>query len=154
MASLADRLVKSPGAKSIETRADNPRSPADRVALRVMLPGEHHEFEKTAKFDFQVRASKDPLRIKIPLFREAQKLAQQLTGTKFGRWTVIGYSTRQHKNSKKRGAIWVVRCNCGRYEERKLKALANAQASDDCCWECQQLKKLRWRDKNAGQAIT
>lgn len=55
-----------------------------------------------------------------------------LTGIRFGRFTVIGIS----KNTPK---VWVVRCSCGIYTERRMKAILNEKNGADCCEYCREL---------------
>lgn len=57
-----------------------------------------------------------------------------LTGTKFGRFTVVG------KLVNKR---WQVRCSCGNYSARKSKAIRNPSNNNDCCEVCRELLYLR-----------
>lgn len=52
-----------------------------------------------------------------------------LTGTKFGRFVVMGLSVETAKR-------WVVRCQCGNYELRKSKAILNPANIDDRCHVC------------------
>ena len=73
-----------------------------------------------------------------------------LTGKKFGRFTVIGKS-RDH------GARWVVRCSCGKYSLRKTKAINNPSNAQDRCEECRHLAHLKreqmWRATGRNQDI-
>lgn len=64
-----------------------------------------------------------------------------LTGMKCGRLTVIGYRAARGNNPK--GALWLVRCACGQYEERRTKSLINTANVDDCCAICRHTKFLR-----------
>ncbi len=57
-----------------------------------------------------------------------------LTGTKFGRFTVIG------KLANKK---WQVRCSCGNYSARKPKAINNPKNNNDCCEVCRELLYLK-----------
>lgn len=71
--------------------------------------------------------------------------ATRLDGHKSGRLTVIGFSRTVHPSKGKRGgARYLVRCACGRYEERKLKALIRCGTDDDCCAICNHTKRLRY----------
>lgn len=66
-----------------------------------------------------------------------------LSGVKFGRFTVVGLSL--DFNSR-----WVVRCACGNFEMRKAKSIKNKSNSIDCCLECRHLIYLKrnevWRN--------
>lgn len=64
----------------------------------------------------------------------------EYVGKTFGRWRVIGLSVEQNK---KKPARWVVRCACGRYENRKAKALRSAALNDGCCLECLHLRHIK-----------
>lgn len=92
--------------------------------------------------------SKDPLPT-MPF--SAKKICPQddLTGRKFGRFTVIGFSAVQ--NPKKNGT-WVVRCACGSYEIRRGKGIKAANDPDDCCVECMHLKIVKRRYERDGAA--
>lgn len=57
-----------------------------------------------------------------------------LTGTKFGRFTVVGKLV----NKK-----WQVRCSCGNYSARKSKSIKNPNNNNDCCEVCRELLYLR-----------
>lgn len=56
--------------------------------------------------------------------------SKNLSGTKFGRMTVIGMA----KDMKK--GRWVVRCDCGIYAIRNAKAIENPRNNLDRCEEC------------------
>lgn len=55
-----------------------------------------------------------------------------LTGRKFGRFTVVGFSRDYAKK-------WVVRCACGDFETRSSKAVKNPANAEDCCTICRKL---------------
>lgn len=59
-----------------------------------------------------------------------------LTGVKFGRFTVLGLMASD-------GGRWVVRCACGSYETRRRKAITNQNNKWDRCVECRQLGYIR-----------
>lgn len=60
-----------------------------------------------------------------------------LTGTRFGRFTVIGMARLWKKKDR---ALWVARCACGMYETRSARAVKNARNVDDCCEQCRKVK--------------
>lgn len=110
------------------------RVPVDRVAARVvMFSGEHFEPKKKVLTDDQGT----PHEIKIitrsmrmnPSFKDH-------TGSRFGRFTVLGLS-------KIRGGSWVVRCNCGVYSTRKARAITNCRNTQDRCDHCRHLAFLQ-----------
>ena len=59
-----------------------------------------------------------------------------LTGVKFGRFSVIGLAS----GFKGR---WVARCVCGKYEMRRQKAIINKKNYGDCCAICRHLQFLK-----------
>ena len=61
-----------------------------------------------------------------------------LTGSRFGRFTVVGLA----RGFKGR---WVVRCVCGKYEMRRQKAIINKENYGDCCQICRHLQFLKSR---------
>ena len=60
--------------------------------------------------------------------RPLLKHEQNLTGHKFGKFTVIG-KAEDHKG-------WIVKCVCGKYTVRQSKAIKNTENSFDCCEIC------------------
>ena len=61
-----------------------------------------------------------------------------LTGRRFGKMTVIGYS-KDNKQSTYHKPNWVCRCECGMYETRKSRAVKNPNNQNDCCHVCRQI---------------
>lgn len=57
-----------------------------------------------------------------------------LTGVKFGRFTVIGFLG---------GKSWQVRCSCGLYASRRRKAILNPKNSIDACKECMNMAYIK-----------
>ena len=83
-----------------------------------------------------------------------------LSGIRFGRLTVIGLSGNRKKlggtskgKGKARGTkytrLWVVRCDCGVFEERITRtinrALSGIANRNDMCSHCQKINKLGGR---------
>lgn len=73
-----------------------------------------------------------------------------LTGIRFGHFTVIGVYQRQkeraggkRRNAKTKGASWLVRCACGAYETRKAKSIKNPNNSHDRCRECRAVAYIK-----------
>jgi len=67
---------------------------------------------------FSILYKNKPATIPFPGQKE-----HDLTGVKYSRLTVIGYI--RSKKQKSGGAIWLVRCVCGQYEERVSKGIKN-----------------------------
>src|ERR1700743_924124 len=57
-----------------------------------------------------------------------------VTGNKFGRFTVVG------AHASPPPLRWIVRCVCGRYETRKMRAITNPANNEDRCQECRHLE--------------
>lgn len=62
-----------------------------------------------------------------------------LSGTVFGRMTVIRYHGRH-----KQGAAWLCRCTCGAYELRRGKVIREPPKPDYSCASCEYTKHLAW----------
>ena len=78
-----------------------------------------------------------------------------LTGRKFGKFTVVGYLGKL--NPKVKGK-WQVRCVCGSYEQRTAKAICSAIAgvpgteSTAMCLSCYQWNAVKNRYASRGAA--
>lgn len=75
-----------------------------------------------------------------PKVRQPLRGQLDLTGQRFGRLVVIGLSARAKKNNNA-PAGWVVRCDCGWFEERTAKALRRGCDREElnnnvACSEC------------------
>jgi hypothetical protein len=68
-----------------------------------------------------------------------------LTGIKFGRFTVVGYLRDMRKR-------WLVRCVCGAFESRTAKAIRNPKNEEDRCQICRHTAHLRKRGSSFGAA--
>ena len=113
--------------------------PQNQTAARVMSKGVHYEP------NIEIAATYIHADVQPPIKFVTRELAnastyQEFAGKKFGRWTVIGLSAEQNYKKKAR---WVVRCSCGRYENRKAPALRNAVENGDCCVECRHLQHIK-----------
>ncbi len=83
-----------------------------------------------------------------------------LTGNKFGRFTVVGLLDL--KGGKNRGRRWVCRCACGDYEPRSPDAirravagLATVDGANHRCWNCAQLQVVQGRySKRGGKPLS
>lgn len=116
------------------------RAPVDRVAVRVVLfAGEHFDPRK------KVLTNDSEMPLKIAGITKAMRLCptfEDLTGKRFGRFTVLGIA--EDFNGQ-----WVVRCDCGRYSTRRKKSVLNPKNTQDRCEHCRHLVYLRreehWR---------
>lgn len=126
--------------------------PQNKTAARVMSRGVH--FDPIINAPDTHKRSADPLPIgPVPPGPVARKFYDEIVGKKFGHWRVFGHALVQPKGPSK-GASWVVRCSCGRYEHRKWKGLKRAAETGDCCLECRHLQsiKARYRE-HGGQSV-
>jgi hypothetical protein len=62
-----------------------------------------------------------------------------LDGYKFGWLTVIGRT----KAKRKKVSLYLCKCNCGMYTERKAKAIRNPNNNKDACARCLQTRYLQ-----------
>jgi hypothetical protein len=119
--------------------------PVDRVAARVMQGGVHYEREvHPAEKHWKDLHDVPPL---VP-FKPQPGNPQSIdyTGTKFGRFTVVGYLGATGPGLGKRGkrmAVWLVRCACSSYSQRTVKAIRNPDNAEDCCNDCRNLEYLK-----------
>lgn len=122
--------------------------PSDRTAGNVVAKGVH--YEPALKAHLGHRRGADPLPLGgIPTHPKAREFYDSIVGKKFGHWTVFGYAAEQPRDPSK-GASWVVRCSCGRYEHRKWKALKRARETGNKCLECLHLDMVRARYRKHG----
>lgn len=111
-------------------------TPLNATAGRVVSQnGEHYEPPQRKLNHYH---SETPLPIKPATSLDGNTLAalNPLLGRRFGRLTVLGMLDKPPSN---KGASYVVRCVCGRYETRKRKALLSSKGSihgEDRCSAC------------------
>ncbi|MDC9583400.1 hypothetical protein PSI15_18010 [Xenorhabdus sp. PR6a] len=74
------------------------------------------------------------------------KILMQIQGYEYGFLTVLGVRPLSQRGNNKNSAIYVVRCRCGKYAVRTLKAIKNPANVNDMCEHCQHLFKLRCRE--------
>lgn len=120
--------------------------PQNRTAARVMSKGVHYDPNMAIPETYVHEDMPPPLMPVTPELANA-KSYQMYAGKTFGRWRVIGLSAEQNRKKKAR---WVVRCSCGRYENRKAPALRNAAENGDCCAECKHLWHIKEQYKKLG----
>lgn len=99
-------------------------APVNRTASIVISAGQHHEYKATAiiydsPYPMAICAPKNPNFV-------------DMSGRRFGRITVIGYS-------KDFPGKWVCRCACGVYCLRKGRALRSAEHPVLPCYQCYRL---------------
>lgn len=78
--------------------------------------------------------------IRPPVWKGKHKSGFDLTGTRFGRFVVIGLSAEKKRR-------WVCRCACSNYEFRTAKAILNPLNSEDSCHVCRKIKHIKWANK-------
>lgn len=121
--------------------------PLDKTAARVMGRGVHYERELKSAPTY-IRASVDPLPVASPPLIVGTATYKELVGNIFGRWKVMGFAAQQGSPGK--NATWVVKCSCGRYEQRKARAIRRAPTTGDCCTECRNLQYIKRAYKELG----
>lgn len=104
--------------------------PVDRTAARVMRPGIHWE-PKLNPGCIEHWKDRPPT---LPAPRP------DLTGTTFGRFTIVGYLGR--KGNKTNKARWLARCACGAYEARRARTIRET-CGEDMCIACRAVGALR-----------
>ncbi len=108
-------------------------APINKTAAIVTGAGEHY----TPNKKIQTGDSDFPIKSRNPNSSEkASDNFTDLTGVKYGRFTVIGISAEHHGK-------WVVRCVCGVYTTRKTKAIKNKNNNLDRCEACRHAMFLK-----------
>lgn len=103
------------------------RKAVDSTAARVLAKGEH--FTPNKKVLTADSETPWPLRPVPPNMED-------LRGTRFGRFTVLGVAA--HHTGR-----WVVRCDCGIYTIRATRAVKNPANTVDCCEQCRHLRYVK-----------
>lgn len=114
--------------------------PVNSAAARVLGSGVHYQSNKVIA---QRHWTSPPKTIPINEVNDTVGSFVDLSGTTFGRLTVIGYLG---KLNPKKAALWLVRCACGDYESRTSKAIRNPENYGDRCGHCQHLAFLKRRE--------
>lgn len=114
--------------------------PVDRVAGRVLSRGYHHEFEKKANN----RESWDTPPDVLPSCYTPESI-QVLIGQRKGSLVAVGYLGRRRSQfGRKKGQILLVRCDCGKYEERVAQRWRRSgNEIYERCQFCAQREKLK-----------
>jgi len=76
-----------------------------------------------------------------PELQETTQSETDLSGVKFGKFTVIG----RYRKTKRRGIIWVVRCECGHFESRFTRSVRNPHNFGDRCEACRAIANEKRR---------
>lgn len=129
-------------------------SPLDATAGRVTARGEHWVPDAQMPPGWQHWKSPPVITAFVPNHHE--KVSDDLTGKKVGRFTIVG--VLGEKGGKNAGRRWVCKCVCGDYEARSAKALRAAVAGivdtstvSYRCFYCAQweIAKNRYKKKGA-----
>jgi hypothetical protein len=97
------------------------RAPANAQAARVTGRGENWVPETPMPPGFQHWKAQP--RMRAPIFPD-------MTGKKFGRFTVLGVLD-DDGHTKNRGTRWVVKCGCGDFEAKSTKAIRSMLTMTD-----------------------
>lgn len=115
------------------------RIPIDRIAARAISAGVAYSPQKS------IRNLDTDLPIKTRESTQTERRSNgfvDLSGRRVGRFTVLGMASQIN-------AMWVLRCDCGRYTTRTAKAIKNPQNTNDRCEHCRHLAFLKceehWR---------
>ena len=132
-------MIKTSNFERIVTSA-----PTNKSAALVTGKGIHWDPKKKLYAPWDV-SSDTPLPI-FPLPKSPE--CNGIVGSRFGRFVVKGYGGKSAQ-----GARWVVRCDCGTYEHRKIKGLR--YGIEPMCVQCDYQNQLKmgklWVDA-AGKA--
>ncbi len=112
-------------------------APINKQTALQMQPGDKFSFIHRLS---QARWDDPPRCVPVPTGCQARQFVDY-TGTQIGYFRVIGLLDRSRKNAN--GSLWLVRCACGKYENRRNKALRNPANSDDRCQECRFVAQCR-----------
>lgn len=116
-------------------------TPLNSTAGRVTSKGTHY----TPEIEFGTHKHFDA----PPPMKRVPSDAEDLTGRKFGRLTVVGLGDTKRGNGSV-GGSWVVRCACGDYEHRRRKAILNPENTGDKCRVCYDFEVKRKRYDREG----
>ena len=123
--------------KIVDGIAMGDRSAIDRTARLVTSKGEHYSADLITR--------KRHWKIKPPTVQPKKRKGLQLTGVRFGRFTVIGLLVPELKTRGAK-AFWVAKCDCGRYEARRarhIKSVIGTLGGKDMCDLCRHHQKTK-----------
>ena len=118
------------------------RTPADITAALVISKGVHYERERLKDLTTWAWELEPRLRDYTGI-----RHAPELVGLRKGQLVVIG--VLDIPRNKKKGWVWVCRCDCGSYVGRRHKALFNPDNAGDTCLSCKNTVHLKARAANA-----
>ena len=127
--------------------------PANATAAKVTSRAEH--WEPATPLPPGMQHWKAPPPMKRFIVNPASPEHVDLTGKKFGRFTVVGFLD-DDGGGKNRGCRWVCRCVCGDYEAKSTKAIRLLETMPDGrtsgfqCWYCTQWLVAQQRYKKHG----
>jgi hypothetical protein len=106
-------------------------NPVDRTAKQVISKG--FQYEPAKRFNQEIwdapPTNVQPLRGRLRGFR----------GSRQNRMEVVGFIANPPKIGK-----FLVRCDCGKYELRKISSWKKMRAFDDCCQRCRHIEYLKY----------
>ncbi|PHM23943.1 hypothetical protein [Xenorhabdus budapestensis] len=73
-------------------------------------------------------------------------ILRQVQGYEYGFFIVLGVRPWSQRSGGKNNSIYVVRCRCGKYAVRTLKAIRNPNNVNDMCVHCQHLFNRRRKE--------
>jgi hypothetical protein len=98
--------------------------PVNKLAAMVISRGERHEMEYADRNTYE----NPPILLPSP----SPEGVPNLIGYRNGRIEVIGYAGRRGKRpSGGSRTLWLVRCDCGRYEFRRNRSIKKAKRHRD-----------------------
>lgn len=88
--------------------------------------------------------------------RKLRKILRQVQGYRWGFLTVLGVLPHDMRTVGGGNAIYVVRCQCGRYTRRKLKSIRSSENIVDGCDKCRCLLAMKRKEyyRVSGKDIT
>lgn len=105
-------------------------TPINSTAAKVVSNGEHYQPHHKQNGEHW---ENKPITLPLP------KNTCNRIGHRQGRLTVVGYMGK----NKKRGAKWLVKCDCGHYETRYWKSLTNKNNTGDRCVDCRNIAFIK-----------
>lgn len=124
--------------------------PIDNVAHLVTSRPEHGNAYEPI-LDKRKSAGHQRFEVQPKIMRYPGHASSDMTGRHKGRMTIIGYAVIQQgfgKYDSKGGARWVAKCDCGYYEYRRTGSICNPKNVDDCCYVCNDLKRIRLKARH------
>lgn len=111
---------------------DSGATPVNKTSGLVISQGIHYTYH--GKVNRNESSSPIPTR---PL-SDIHGDVRHAVGARFGRFTVVGLAVSRPR--------WVVRCACGRYALRTMRAMTNPKNTQDCCDVCRNLLELKRKE--------